>query len=65
MGAAKEFIGQAINEMFIKKEAPNKRVLPSISNMKIVSFSLVEIQLNPILYISLQSNSTMTLGFHS
>lgn len=39
MGAAKEFIGQAINEMFIvKKEAPSKRVLPSIQNMKIVSF---------------------------
>ncbi|XP_070491608.1 calpain-A isoform X2 [Chironomus tepperi] len=36
MGAAKEYIGQAINEMFIKKEAPSKRVLPSISNMKIV-----------------------------
>lgn len=40
MGAAKEFIGQAINEMFvIKKEAPSKRVLPSIQNMKIVSCS--------------------------
>ncbi|KAL7037818.1 hypothetical protein ACKWTF_009372 [Chironomus riparius] len=37
MGAAKEYIGQAINEMFvIKKEAPSKRVLPSIQNMKIV-----------------------------
>lgn len=38
MGAAKEYIGQVINEMLIvKKEAPNKRVLPSIQNMKIVS----------------------------
>jgi calpain, invertebrate len=43
MGAAKEFIGQAINEMFIKKEATTKRVLPSIANMKIVSLSLAEI----------------------
>lgn len=39
MGAAKEFIGQAINEMFIKKEAP-KRVLPSLQNVKFVSVSL-------------------------
>lgn len=43
MGAAKEYIGQAINEMFIKKEAPSKRVLPSIQNMKIVSCSMSEI----------------------
>lgn len=38
MGAAKEYIGQVINEMFIvKKEAATKRFLPSIKNMKIVS----------------------------
>lgn len=38
MGAAKEYIGQVINEMLIvKKEAPTKRILPSIKNMKIVS----------------------------
>ena len=37
MGAAKEYIGQVINEMFVKKEATTKRFLPSIKNMKIVS----------------------------
>lgn len=37
MGAAKEYIGNVINEMLmIKKQAP-KRVLPSIEKMKIVS----------------------------
>lgn len=38
MGAAKEFLGNAIQEMFIKKHSDVKRVLPSIKNMKIVSF---------------------------
>lgn len=38
MGAAKEFLGNAIQEMFIKKQSDVKRVLPSIKNMKIVSF---------------------------
>lgn len=36
-GAAKEYLGQVINEMFIKKESNTKRILPSIKNMKIVS----------------------------
>jgi calpain len=36
-GAAKEFIGNAIQEMFVKKQTDVKRVLPSIKNMKIVS----------------------------
>ncbi|CAO1383373.1 unnamed protein product [Diamesa hyperborea] len=35
-GAAKEFIGNAIQEMFVKKQTDVKRVLPSIKNMKIV-----------------------------
>lgn len=39
-GAAKEYIGQVINEMFIKKESTNKRILPSIQKMKIVSFAV-------------------------
>jgi hypothetical protein len=39
MAYGKEFLGQAINEMFIKKDAPSKRILPSIQNMKIVSCS--------------------------
>lgn len=38
MGAAKEFLGNAIQEMFVKKTADVARVLPSIKNMKIVSF---------------------------
>lgn len=38
MGAAKEYLGKAIQEMFIvKKDAEVKRFLPSIKNMKIVS----------------------------
>lgn len=39
MGAAKEFLGQAIQEMFVKKTSDVKRVLPSIQKMKIVSVS--------------------------
>lgn len=35
--AAKDVIGQAINEIFVKKEAETKRVLPSIRHMKVVS----------------------------
>jgi hypothetical protein len=39
MGAAKEFIGNAIQEMLVtKKTSDTKRVLPSIQKMKIVSF---------------------------
>lgn len=38
MGAAKEYLGQVINEMFVKKQSDVKRILPSIKNMKIVSF---------------------------
>lgn len=39
MGAAKEFIGNAIQEMFVvKKHSDAKRILPSIQHMKIVSF---------------------------
>lgn len=38
MGAAKEFLGNAIQEMFIQKKSDVKRVLPSIQHMKIVSF---------------------------
>lgn len=38
LGAAKEYIGQVINEMLVvKKEAATKRFLPSIKHMKIVS----------------------------
>lgn len=37
MGAAKEVVGSVINEIFIKKEADTKRVLPSIKNMRVVS----------------------------
>lgn len=38
MGAAKEYIGKAIQEMLIvKKQTDTKRVLPSIEKMKIVS----------------------------
>jgi calpain, invertebrate len=39
MSAAKDFIGNAINEIFVKKESDTKRILPSIKNMKVVSFS--------------------------
>lgn len=37
MGAAKEFIGNAIQDIFEKKTTETRRVLPSIKNMKIVS----------------------------
>jgi len=37
VGAAKEYIGNAINEIFVKKEADTKRLLPSIRNMRVVS----------------------------
>ncbi|XP_075165551.1 calpain A isoform X3 [Haematobia irritans] len=37
VGAAKEVLGTAINEIFIKKEAETKRILPSIKNMRVVS----------------------------
>jgi hypothetical protein len=37
MGAAKEFLGNAIQEMFVKKQSDVKRILPSIKNMKVVS----------------------------
>lgn len=40
MGAAKEYLGSIVNEMFVKKESNVKRFLPSIKNMKIVSFHL-------------------------
>lgn len=36
MGAAKEIVGSVINEVFIKKEAETKRVLPSIKNMRVL-----------------------------
>ncbi|CRK97524.1 CLUMA_CG010913, isoform A [Clunio marinus] len=36
MGAAKEFLGNAINEMFVKKHSDVKRILPDIKHMKIV-----------------------------
>ncbi|XP_034130156.1 calpain-A isoform X2 [Drosophila guanche] len=36
MGAAKEVVGSVINEIFIKKEADTKRVLPSIKNMRVL-----------------------------
>ncbi|XP_017468261.1 PREDICTED: calpain-A [Rhagoletis zephyria] len=36
MGAAKEVVGSVINEVFIKKEADTKRVLPSIKNMRVL-----------------------------
>ncbi|XP_046809455.1 calpain-A isoform X2 [Lucilia cuprina] len=36
MGAAKEVMGSVINEIFIKKEAETKRILPSIKNMKVL-----------------------------
>lgn len=39
VGAAKEVVGSVINEIFIKKEADTKRVLPSIKNMRVVSIT--------------------------
>ncbi|XP_067627682.1 calpain-A [Eurosta solidaginis] len=36
VGAAKEVVGSVINEIFIKKEADTKRVLPSIKNMRVL-----------------------------
>ncbi|KAL9917192.1 calpain A isoform 1-T2 [Glossina fuscipes fuscipes] len=36
MGAAKDIVGSVINEVFIKKEAETKRVLPSIKNMRVL-----------------------------
>ncbi|ALC42605.1 CalpA [Drosophila busckii] len=36
MGAAKDVVGSVINEIFIKKEADTKRVLPSIKNMRVL-----------------------------
>lgn len=35
--AATEYIGNAINEIFERKQTDQKRVLPSIKNMKVVS----------------------------
>ncbi|KAH8398927.1 hypothetical protein KR222_005072 [Zaprionus bogoriensis] len=36
LGAAKDVVGSVINEVFIKKEANNKRILPSIKNMRVL-----------------------------
>ncbi|XP_023171681.1 calpain-A [Drosophila hydei] len=36
MGAAKEVVGSVINEIFVKKEAETKRILPSIKNMRVL-----------------------------
>ncbi|KAM8712565.1 hypothetical protein ACLKA7_012977 [Drosophila subpalustris] len=36
MGAAKDVVGSVINEIFIKKEADTKRILPSIKNMRVL-----------------------------
>lgn len=41
MGAAKDIVGSVINEVFIKKEAETKRVLPSIKNMRVVSYRIL------------------------
>jgi hypothetical protein len=54
VGAAKEFIGQIINETFIKKEArEGKKILPSIQNMKVVSSSTRNILNVTIVYAAL------------
>ncbi|XP_053670171.1 calpain-A-like [Anopheles nili] len=37
--AATEYIGNVINEMFVKKESDTKRFLPSIKNMKVLGDS--------------------------
>lgn len=47
MGAAKDVMGSVINEIFIKKEAETKRILPSIKNMKVVSYNKI-----PLSFIS-------------
>ncbi|XP_030387751.1 calpain-A isoform X4 [Scaptodrosophila lebanonensis] len=36
MGAAKDVVGSVINEIFVKKEADTKRILPSIKNMRVL-----------------------------
>lgn len=38
--AAKDVVGNVINEIFIKKETETKRFLPSIKNMRVVSIHL-------------------------
>lgn len=35
--AAKDVVGNVINEIFVKKESETKRFLPSIKNMRVVS----------------------------
>lgn len=37
VGAAKEYLGNAIQDIFVKKEADTRRTLPSIQNMRVVS----------------------------
>lgn len=39
VGAAKEALGNVINEVFEKKEAKTKRVLPSLRHMQVVSIN--------------------------
>lgn len=37
VGAAKEYLGNAIQEIFVKKEAETRRTLPNIQHMRVVS----------------------------
>lgn len=41
VGAAKEYLGNAIQEIFVKKEADTKRTLTNIQHMKVVSSPVV------------------------
>lgn len=40
-GAAKEYLGNAIQEIFVRKEADTKRTLSNIQHMKVVSSPVV------------------------
>lgn len=40
-GAAKEYLGNAIQEIFVKKEADTKRTLSNIQHMKVVSSAFI------------------------
>nr|NP_001286613.1 Calpain-A, isoform D [Drosophila melanogaster]AHN56408.1 Calpain-A, isoform D [Drosophila melanogaster] len=62
MGAAKDVVGSVINEIFIKKEADTKRVLPSIKNMRVQP---LQSQSNSTLYYGNLGEKSSSLGPYS
>ncbi|KAH8270906.1 hypothetical protein KR018_011929 [Drosophila ironensis] len=64
MGAAKDVVGSVINEIFIKKEADTKRVLPSIKNMRVQQLQSQPLNAQALYYGNLGEKSS-NLGPYS